>query len=214
MAYEFADGEPAEAIPTTPDFLHLKAERICQVVPFEALFVKHFSVVEDPKTWQLGVDTNDPLPDSTDMAFENGPEPIGLMRIASLEDTISGYLIDLRYARKLIQRPLDFDYSVYRDEDPNMFHKTVPVLGAIFHDPEQERLRLRTQHKDFLKGFAVGLMSFVDVERAKRGVTVWAHTTPSELERPNTVTNLGVAFSSGQQETKPDTDQSVTIDGE
>lgn len=215
MAYEFTENEPVEAIPTTPDFRHLKAERIFQVLPFEPLFVSHFSIIEDPKTWQLGVDSNDPLPEEGKVKFEDGPEPIGLIRIESSDNSMSGYLVDLRYAAKLIQRPLDFDYSVYKDEDPNVLHKTEPVLGAIFHDPEQEKLRLRTKHTDALKGFAVGLMTFVDLERAKRGASVWAHTTASEPTNQNEPSAGAEAQTSTRPaEAKPTTDQSVTIDGE
>jgi hypothetical protein len=204
MAYEFAEEEGKDEIPTTPDFLHLKAERIYQVVPFEPLFIKYFSVVEDPKTWQLGIDTNDPLPEETSMEFGQGPDPIGLMRIETLDDAVNGYLIDLRYARKFVQRPLDFDYSVYKDEDPNLTHKTVPALGAIFHDPELERLRLISKHQDALKGFAVGLMKFVDVERAKRGASVWAHTADLPPEKTAEPTALDVKFSAQTQEAGPE----------
>jgi hypothetical protein len=216
MAYEFADEDRQEEIPTTPDFLHLKAERIYQVVPFEPLFIRHYSVIEDPKTWQLGIDTNDSLPDDVNSGFGDGPEPIGLMRVESVDDAVRGYVVDLRYARRFVQRPLDFDYTIYKDEDPNTLHKTVPVLAAIFHDPEREQLRLITKHGDALKGFAIGLMQFVDVERAKRGASVWAHTTPSplETEKKSPGTALNAQFSSPPAEAKPNDDQSVTIDGE
>lgn len=205
MAYEFADDEPVEEIPTTPDYWHLRAERIFQIVPFMPVFVQHYSVIEDPKTGQLGVDTNDLLPDENSLGFGANSEPIGLMRVDSTDNMINGYVLDLRYARKLMQRPLDFDNSVYKDEDPNELHKTRPALGAIFYDPEMEYLRLRGKHRDQLKDFAVWLMSYVDVERAKRGASVWAHTVvekPKSSETPS----LGVQFSVPISEAKSDTD--------
>lgn len=205
MAYEFADDEPAEDIPTTPEYWHLRAERIFQMMPFMPQFVYHYSVIEDPKTQQLGVDTNDLLPEESGLSFGDASEPIGLMRIDSTDSKIRGYLIDLRYSRKLMQRPLDFDNSVYKDEDPNELHKTVPALGAIFHDPEMECLRLRSKYRDELKHFAVWLMSYIDNERAKRGASVWAHTSPAKKPTSETL-GMGVQFSSPSQEAKPDSE--------
>lgn len=170
------------------------------MLPFAPVFIGHHSVAEDTETHQLGIDTNDSIPDEQHI-FANREQPIGMMRVETADRTIDGYMIDLRYARSLISRDLNFNTGVYRDEDPNDEYKTVPVLAAIFRDPESDALLLRSKHREPLKGFAVSLMQYVDTERLQRGLEVSNREDGSAKQ-----SDQNVRFSARPQESTPDAD--------
>lgn len=87
----------------------------------------------------------------------------------------------------------------------NEQHKTVPALGALFHDPEIGCVRLHSKHREVLKGFAEGLMTFVDTERVKRGVGVWTRKA-NDAKPKSAIGNPVIQFTAPTQEAQPDAD--------
>lgn len=196
MPYEFRDEPSTGDVPTTPEFWHLQAERICQLMVSEPAFANYNSVVEDPKTGQLGLDTNDPLPYDDNLFFEGPRQSVGIMRYAAADLRPSGFLVDMRYAQTTLSRALDFDQAVYQNEDPNERFRTEAPLGVIFADPDSGELSLRSPYRNDarVQHFAQSLMQFVDAERAKRNAEVLDPAGRTDKAAVNQA-NLHVPFS-------------------
>lgn len=181
MSYEFTSIHNEDDIPRTPDAWFARANCIYKLLPFEPVFVAHVSVVRDPKSGQMGIDTNDPIRNPEPGKPFGQPEPLGLMRVFFEPHDkegkyIDGYLLDLRYKDHLVARELNFDNTSYKDEDPNDTYKTVPALGAVF--AEESGLEFRCQYDKMLGRYAVSLLEYVDAERRKRGVSVLETKVP------------------------------------
>ncbi len=173
MSYEFVTDSSNE-YPVAPEYWGSTGQ-IYQLLPDEPVFVFANSVLQDPKTRQFAVDSNDYLPEPEQIFLgKNGL--IGLLRVVDDSPPIDGFLVDLRYnSRLLLQRSLGLlDGGLSADSQLLADNKTVPALGVLFFDALTGTTDFRCQRgKDtLLTPFAESLMEYVDAERRRREVAV------------------------------------------
>lgn len=160
MSYEFADEGGAGERFQSPDFWGLVPDKIYKITPGEPTWVHYASVIHDPKTGDIGLDTNDRLPLPNELA----PHPhIGVMLVNYLHEgqNQQGYLADLRFVRTLVERELDFDDP---SEDMQNY-KTAPVLGAVFADDDAQLYFRARRDRALLQPFAASMLEAFDALR-------------------------------------------------
>lgn len=186
MAYEFdkRDAGSDDRIPKIPELWHAQ-DRIYKILPLDPTFVSCNSVIEDADDAKrhIGIDTNDHLPSPENVSFGLDPS-IGILRLLLDTPKVNGYIIDLRYTRRLNRRSLNFS-ELTSDNEVNEQLKTVPALGAILVNPETGRLWFDCEHEEELRPYAVWLAEYVDAEREGRARIVMESppsTTPEFSE--------------------------------
>jgi hypothetical protein len=185
MAYEFEAAVSDTDFPKIPGYFE-ETGRIYHLLPNDPVFINFQSVVTDPNSKDIGIDTKDFVPHQPDLDHVK-MLPIGLLRVCFADLQIDGFIVDLRYARQLKQRVLGFDGGEVNEEiaQQNKEVKTVPPLGVIFNGMKPGSLDLRSRKGMWLtlRPDAEALAEFVDTERRKRGISVHgaaANDTPIE----------------------------------
>lgn len=169
MSYEFIrePGDDAD-FARIPESWRNAPDMIYKLWPFEPAFVRYDSVMRDPITEEVGIDTSDLLPKMNPSA-EPDYAPLGIMKVWYENDegrTAEGYLVDARYRSIFLMRPLPFD-------DPNekmQQFKTVRALGVVYAD-ENARLSFYSPIRDNLLPLAQIMLQGLDELRLKaRGI--------------------------------------------
>jgi hypothetical protein len=155
MGYEFVRDDGQEDRPVSPEFWRHAAKRIYQVPINEVVLVSAITVLHDPETGALGIDTQDRIPEVP----STSQLPIAIMKVAvqNGEDLLEGFLVDLR--RKNILEEYSLTFS-----DPDEYmrdRKTVPPIGAVFQD-STGNLYFNSEHYELLLPFALSLVEQVD----------------------------------------------------
>lgn len=177
MSYEFASETHGRFV-SVPDFWRLAQERdrVYNLMPSDPVFVEWQTIVEDPETGYMAIDTNDSVLDLSKSSSKMA-KSVGLLKVMLPESDEVAYIADLRYVKEVHRRKLNISNDSYDNEtaDYNEKFKTQPVSGVVFCDTESSELHFRCgQDVDSaaLRPYAESLMKFVDAERIKHGDTV------------------------------------------